>query len=238
MLESPAPSGDRAVLEDLTGRRGRWMRRLGRTLTVLLLAWLIVLVGGGLGLTPVANLPLADALRPSKGPEPLAVLPKPRKPAPDDLRPARPLAASTAPRTETRELSAPALSSAPPAPEVRRARPSTRQSVLKRTARRSPPPLSRPGTAGRRRATPPVAAVVAPPGRSGTAPGRSSEAPGHSVVTPPGRSDVAPGQTATSPGRSDSALGRTKTTEVTTTTVTATTAATDTKPGANPPKRP
>src|SRR5918999_927352 len=123
MLESPAPSGGRAVLEDATGRRGRWMRRLGRTLTVLLLVWLVVLVGGGLGLTPVANLPLGGVLRPSEGPEPLAVLPKPRKPSADDLRPARPLAATTTPPTEAREASAPAQSNPPrPAREVRRVR--------------------------------------------------------------------------------------------------------------------
>src|ERR687896_1689765 len=96
MLESSAPSGDRAVLEDLTGRRGRLMRRLGRTLTVLLLAWLVVLVGGGLGLTPVANLPLGDVLRPPQGPVPLAVLPKPKEAAAADLGPARRLAVTKA----------------------------------------------------------------------------------------------------------------------------------------------
>src|SRR5919106_1294872 len=91
MLASPAQSASRAILEDATGRRGRWMRRLGRTLSVLLVAWLFVLLVGGLGLTPVAGVPFADFLRPSEGPQELAAPPKPRKPTADDLRPARPL---------------------------------------------------------------------------------------------------------------------------------------------------
>src|SRR5919109_3915562 len=62
---------------------------------MLVFAWLVVLMLGGLGLAPVADLPFAEVLRPSKGPEPLTAVPKPRKPLPEDLKPALPRATPT-----------------------------------------------------------------------------------------------------------------------------------------------
>src|SRR5688572_17759895 len=137
MLTSPAPSGDRAVLEDATGRRGRWMRRLGRTATVLVFGWLVVLLLGGLGLTPVADLPFAEVLRPSKGPEPLAAVPQPRKPSSEDLRPASPTAPPTTAPTRAAVVSPPTRSiRSGPSRKVRRfAPPEARGS-----ARRAPSP--------------------------------------------------------------------------------------------------
>jgi hypothetical protein len=79
-----------SVLEDPTGRRARWMRRAGRVVFVLFLAWLLAVVLGGLGLMPVAGIPLTHVLRPSQGPPPLAKLPTPKQPASSDLRPAIP----------------------------------------------------------------------------------------------------------------------------------------------------
>lgn len=243
MLEPSAARGERAVLEDATGRRGRWMRRLGRTLTVLLLAWLVVLVGGGLGLTPVANLPFGDALRPSKGPEPLRALPKPRKPPAEDLRPALPLRTATSRAPQTREAAATATPIRAPrtrsAGPVKRAKPVRRRPAPRQTVRVSAPPPNAPTSPGRSGATPPTQGTVTPPGQASTTPGRSAEAPGHSLTTAPGSSGVAPGQTATTmPGRSGSAPGRTKTETVTATTTAPATTTLATKPGADPPGRP
>jgi hypothetical protein len=81
------------VLEDASGRRARWMRRGGRGVFLLFLAWLVVIVLGGLGLAPVGRVPLSGALRPSHGPPPVARLPAPRPPSPSDLQPALPAAA-------------------------------------------------------------------------------------------------------------------------------------------------
>jgi hypothetical protein len=95
---TPGGSGP-AVLEDPTGTRARWMRRAGRVVFVLFLGWLLAIVLGGLGLMPVAGIPLTHVLRPSPGPPPLAKLPTPRKPSASDLRPAVPakvFAATTA----------------------------------------------------------------------------------------------------------------------------------------------
>ena len=217
MLASPAPEGDRAVLEDATGRRGRWMRRLGRTFALLVFGWLVVLLLGGLGLAPVADLPFAEALRPSKGPEPLATLPKPRKPPTRDLSPALPVATPT-------DVSAGA---APPSPSG-----AGRARSVRRVA---PKPPRRARSAPQPAVTPPAPVRPVPPGRTRTAPpGRSAEAPGQTGATPPGQTKSPPGQTRTTPGRSASAPGQAKKTTTTTTTTAVTTT---TRPG-KPPKQP
>jgi hypothetical protein len=77
-----------AVLEDPTGRRACWFRRVGRGVSLLFLAWLLAIVLGGLGLIPVAGIPFTHVLRPSQGPPALAKLPQPRPPSASDLRPA------------------------------------------------------------------------------------------------------------------------------------------------------
>jgi hypothetical protein len=80
--------GGSAVLEDPTGRRARWLRRAGRGVFLLFLAWLLAIVLGGLGLMPVTGIPFAHVLRPSQGPPELTKLPQPRQPSASDLRPA------------------------------------------------------------------------------------------------------------------------------------------------------
>jgi hypothetical protein len=80
--------GGSVVLEDPTGRRARWLRRAGRCVFLLFLGWLLAIVLGGLGLTPVAAIPFAHVLRASQGPPALAKLPLPRQPSASDLRPA------------------------------------------------------------------------------------------------------------------------------------------------------
>ncbi|MGD0273574.1 MAG: hypothetical protein ABSB96_07590 [Gaiellaceae bacterium] len=84
----PTGGGGHAVLEDPTGRRARWLRRAGRCVFLLFLAWLLAIVLGGLGLMPVEGIPFAHVLRPSQGPPVLTKLPQPRQPSASDLRPA------------------------------------------------------------------------------------------------------------------------------------------------------
>jgi hypothetical protein len=221
MVASPAPGGDPAVLEDATGRRGRWMRRLGRMLSFLLVSWLVVLLVGGLGLTPVASLPFADILRPSQGPEELAAPPTPRRPLADDLRRARPLVSRPTPVSATRRISQP-----PPPTRAapRRARTFTTQ---KRVTRRSIPAqpstsLARGGAAPSPLTTTSAGSTtITAPGRSAVAPGQTGEAPGLSFTAAPGQSRSAPGHTGATPGRSESAPGQAKQ-ETTTTAATPT----------------
>jgi hypothetical protein len=94
--ETTIGGGGFSVLEDPTGKRARWMRRAGRVVFIVFLAWLLAIVLGGLGLTPVGGIPLTHSLRPSTGPAPLAKLPDPRQPSVSDLRPAVPAAAAAA----------------------------------------------------------------------------------------------------------------------------------------------
>ena len=82
--------------------RARWMRRAGRLIFLVFLGWLLAIVLGGLGLMPVAGIPLTHVLRPSHGPPPLSKLPKPRQPSVSDLQPAVPAKNTVAPgRTKT-----------------------------------------------------------------------------------------------------------------------------------------
>jgi hypothetical protein len=79
----------RAVLEDPTGKRARWLRRGGRGVFVLFLAWLLAIVLGGLGLIPIPAIPFTHILRPAAPPA-LVNPPVPRQPSASDLRPAVP----------------------------------------------------------------------------------------------------------------------------------------------------
>jgi hypothetical protein len=79
----------RAVLEDPTGKRARWLRRGGRGVFVLFLAWLLAIVLGGLGLIPIPAIPFTHVLRPAAPPA-LVHPPVPRQPSASDLRPAVP----------------------------------------------------------------------------------------------------------------------------------------------------
>src|SRR5579864_8602925 len=88
MPDATLDVGGHSVLEDPSGRRARWLRRAGRVVFLLFLAWLLAIVLGGLGLMPVAGIPFTHVLRPAQGPPALVELPKPRPPSAADLRPA------------------------------------------------------------------------------------------------------------------------------------------------------
>lgn len=90
------PLATPAVLADPTGHRARRLHVAGRILAAVLLVWLCGLVLAGLGLLPLDDVPLGNALRAAGEPARLAVKPVPRQPARSDLRPARPLANAAA----------------------------------------------------------------------------------------------------------------------------------------------
>ena len=111
MVTGTTGGGDgSAVLEDPTGRRARWLRRAGRGVFLLFLAWLLAIVLGGLGLIPVAPIPLGHALRPTQGPPALTKLPPPQQPSASDLRPAVPAKVFAA---KVRKKAAPTAIAAP-----------------------------------------------------------------------------------------------------------------------------
>jgi hypothetical protein len=188
---STVPGGS-SVLEDPTGRRARWLRRAGRVVFLLFLGWLLAIVLGGLGLMPVAGIPLTHALRPSQGPPVLPKVLEPRQPTRSDLRPAVPAAVfkASAPSATRRVGASPGKSATAPG--------------------KTKPPA---GTKSRGQST-------AAPGHTKTTPapgttrGKSTTAPGKTKTTSTtrtnkGKSTVAHGRTKT-------------TTSTTTTTTTAT----------------
>jgi hypothetical protein len=186
--------GGSAVLEDPTGRRARWLGRAGRVAFVLFLGWLVAIVLGGLGLMPVAGIPLTHALRPSQGPPPLAKHPLPRKPSASDLRPA---------------LSAEVFAATANAAEG--------ASHVGSRAQKTTPAA---GTLHGKSATAPGKTKTAPAhGRSTVAPGQTKTTPAAGASQ--GKSATAPGQTKTtstagaSQGKSATAPGQTKTTPAT-----------------------
>jgi hypothetical protein len=202
MTGTTTAGGGRAVLEDPTGTRARWLRRAGRLVFLLFLAWLLAIVLGGLGLMPVAGIPLTHVLRPSQGPPPLKKLPTPVKPSASDLRPAVSAKAFVAAQQAGKSAVAPGHT--------------------KKTTTAAASPGKSAVAPGHTKTT-----IVA-----GASPGKSSVAPGQTKTNPAlpaghGSSTVAPGQltkTTTTPhaggalhGRSTTAPGQTPTTTTTTT---------------------
>jgi hypothetical protein len=82
------------------------MRRAGRVVFLFFLAWLVAILLGGLGLTPIPRLPLAHTLRPSPGP-PKVKLPPPTPTPAADLVPALPVAAVPLPPLPGKSATAP-----------------------------------------------------------------------------------------------------------------------------------
>ena len=194
------------VLEDPTGMRARWMRRAGRLIFLVFLGWLLAIVLGGLGLMPVAGIPLTHVLRPSHGPPPLSKLPKPRQPSVSDLQPAVPAKNTVAPGKT--KLARPGRSAVAPG-------------HTKTTPAASPPHGKSTIAPGQTKTT---TAAGASHGKSTVAPGRTKTTP----ALPAGhrRSTVAPGQTKTatvagaSHGKSTIAPGQTQETTTAQTTAT------------------
>jgi hypothetical protein len=221
-LPAPAP-----VLADPSGRRARLLRRSGRVVAIVFLAWLIGLVLAGLGILPSGAVPLsqlAGATPPAlSGPIHLAAVP------PSDLAPARPLRSATA--TGVRTAAAARRSSNGTAAGSLRAGSGTVSPRVGATHRAGPhagTTNGKPGTATHPGATSggapttTIAQTASPTGvavPSGTAKsqGKSSTAPGKvkqtttaattpttttstATTTTPGNSGTAPGQSGANPG--------------------------------------
>src|SRR5450759_3101638 len=184
MIEAVAYGNEPAVLEDASGRRARWMRRAGRAVFVLFLAWLVAIVLGGLGLTPVPGIPLVRVLQPSQ-------LPQPQPPSAADRQPALSAVAASRP---SGTVGSPAQ------------RAQTSPSLTPAVSGKSP---GRGTTAPDR--TKPASARSALDGRSATAPGYTKPAP--SGAERRGRSGAALGQTkkgasSSAQGRRSAASGQ------------------------------
>ena len=187
----PAPA---AVLEDPTGRRRRRLRVAGRVLAVALTLWLVALVLGSVGLSPVPGVPFAHVLRPIGPPPATKKLPTPEPPTAADLEPALP----------------PTHSTTAVAPQPVRV---AGQLGTRRTTSVQSPAAKRRGVGSPRSVVvhtmPPAVDGAAAPAAQGpkVAHANNSKAPATTTTTTtttatPGRSGTAPGQAGTARGRS------------------------------------
>jgi hypothetical protein len=178
-IQKPTTDGlEPAVLEDASGHRARWLQRAGRVVYLLFLAWLVAIVLGGLGLTPVPRIPFTRALTISKGPPQLAQMPRPRPASASDLRPARPPAAQQgfAPAAAQGHVQAHGRSTAPG--HRTRARGRGRSTTAPGHTKTKPSNRGRSTTApGHTKTTPPPSLRRAPPGqtREKAPPGRKTK---------------------------------------------------------------
>jgi hypothetical protein len=185
------------VLADPTGRRHRRLAIAGRVATTALGVWLVVLILGGLGLQPLAGLPIVGDL----GGREAAPPPLPTRVQSAVARHTTVPRATVAVRAPVRSVSVPSRTPAVTAPSPARTRPPARTT-----------PATSPGrtktTPGRGR-TSPAPAVSSPKSNpSTTAPGQTRNPPGQ-TRNPPGQTRNPPGQTKTAPGPPPSTPGTT-----------------------------
>ena len=159
------------------------MRLLGRAVAVVLGLWLAALLFAGLGVGPLANIPLVPILHPSASPPPLPMTLEPKPPTAADLEPAlaaaqtKPVAGAVAP---AQTVGKPPLTTAQP----RR----TRARTMPGKAAPHATPVPGPSPTGTSHASPTgqahgggkkttttttTTSTTTTPGRSGAAPGQS-----------------------------------------------------------------
>lgn len=184
-MSDPAASGTarHQVLADPSGRRRRRLAVAGRAATGLLGLWLVALTLGGLGLQPLAGLPVVGALGTGEAAPP--VLP---------ARVEHAVREGTAVAAAPRRAPAPAAAAATitVAPRAT-ARPPVRTTP-------APPRPAATTTPARRPVTPPPAATpVVPATPAAPAATPAATAPGR-TQTPPGQAKTTPGAPTTTPG--------------------------------------
>ncbi len=197
--KGPQPVG---ILEDPTGKRRVLMRRIARSIACVFALWLAALLFGGLGLFPVAGLPLGGVLKPPTEPPPLAARDvRPRAPVSIDRRGVT-RAVPAELRGGSRSLQADRGQARVGVPRSRSgtrgiSRPST---VAPSSTPTSPaagaPSAPEPGGSSKGPAVAPPSRPAGPTPRPTTPPGQDPAA------SSPGSSGSAPGQTGTAPGSS------------------------------------
>jgi hypothetical protein len=179
------------VLSDPTGRRRHRLAIAGRAVTTLLGLWLLVLVLGGLGLQPLAGLPIVRTLGGRQAAPPAL---------PERVQAAVNRHTTVAPATE---VARPSSRTAPIPPRRTAVRAPSR---AKKRALAPATPHVRPKTA-----TGLVPTAPAPPisttNPSVTAPGKA--------LTPPGKTKTEPGPPTTTPGTTPGTNGNRDTTRTT-----------------------
>jgi hypothetical protein len=180
------------VLADPTGRRRRRLAIAGRVATTALGLWLVVLILGGLGLQPLAGLPLAGRLGAREAAPPTL---------PERVQAAVARGATVAPTTRAAQTPVTTV----PVPSRRPAVTAPSRAKTRTPARTTPT------TGAKHTNTTPGRVLTSPaPAPSLTKTSPSSTAPGQ-TKTETSPSSTAPGQTKTETSPSSTAPGQTKT---------------------------
>jgi hypothetical protein len=185
------------ILSDPTGRRRHRLVIAGRVVTTILVLWLVVLILGGLGLQPLAGLPLVGNLGAREAAPP--ALPK-------RVRAAVNRHATVAPATGTAAAPVRTVSNPPRRAAVTPPLAATRPSP----ARTTPAPRVRlTTTTGVTPTSPAPAPPITTTRPSTTSPGQTR--------TPPGKTKTEPGPPTTTPGSTPGSNGKKRTSATVTT---------------------
>jgi hypothetical protein len=181
-----------AVLEDPTGKRRRRLRILARLIALAMSIWLVALLLGAVGITPVGSIPFVRAFKPPAPPPVIHKLPRPRPPTVAELQPALP-SASVRLRAATGQPAVPPPVAKAPTKHTRKLRsPATTTPATPTT----PATRTTPGRANGKAKGKPQPATSTPTTTT-TTPGQSGTSPGHTRTTPPGKSKQTTGTSTT-----------------------------------------
>jgi hypothetical protein len=185
------------ILSDPTGRRRHRLVIAGRVVTTILVLWLVVLILGGLGLQPLAGLPLVGNLGAREAAPPAL---------PERVRAAVNRHTTVAPATGTAAAPVRTVSNPPRRAAVTPPLAATRPSP----ARTTPAPRVRlTTTTGATPTSPAPAPPITTTRPSTTSPGQTR--------TPPGKTKTEPGPPTTTPGSTPGSNGKKRTSATVTT---------------------
>jgi hypothetical protein len=197
-----SPAAGSTVLEDPTGWRRRRLRFSARIVAVALTLWLVALVLGGVGLSPVPGVPFAHILKPAAPPTPRH-LPKPAHPTVSDLEPALP---ADSPKTAVAPQPVGVAGQQHTTPQL-----SAKRAPARSKRRSNAVHTMSPAVDGAPSTTVPAPTATHP--NNGKRVGATTTTT--SATTTPTTTTTTPGHSGTAPGRTGTAPGRTKTTTTT-----------------------
>jgi hypothetical protein len=183
-----------AVLEDPTGKRRRRLRILARLIALGMSIWLVALLLGAVGITPVGSIPFVRAFKPPAPPPVIHKLPRPRPPTVAELQPALP-SASVRLRTAAGQQAVPPRVAKAPTKHTRKLRSPATTTTTPATPT-TPATRTTPGRGNGKAKGKPQPATTTPTTTT-TTPGQSGTSPGHTRTTPPGKSKQTTGTSTT-----------------------------------------
>jgi hypothetical protein len=168
------------VLEDPTGNRRKRLRIVARLVALSMSMWLVALLLGAVGITPVGSIPFVRVFKPPASPPVIHTLPRARRPTVAELQPALPATPAQS-STAAVQRAVPLVAKKAPLGHTPKLRaPATTTPAIPTT------PTTHGRANGKAKAKPQPATTT--PTTTSTTPGQSGTSPGHTRTTPPGKS--------------------------------------------------